>query len=235
MPPFYQSEGFSRIAPGELFSWVGHGNPLAYYEVFEDFNVAAPATQGWTLTQTNGTFATAAGSIGALTLGGADNDLAQLYGTIATLALVAGKRATFAARVKVDKATGTIGEEELFFGLTGVQTGTNFFAADGLSRTFDDGVGFASYDGSANIDCIAVKDDVVSTEAAAATYADVTFMVLAFHYDGSVVKFYKDGNLIAEMSTNIPTDALTPMLYIKAGEAKAKVLSIDYVRCVIER
>jgi len=143
----------------------------------------------------------------------------------------------FEAKITVAKgASGTIAQEELFVGLSSAQTATNFFAADGLTRTMDDAIGFASYDGSVNIDCIQGEADVFSTETAATTYADATAAVLSWYYDGAGnTKFYKDDALVATLTTSLATSKLTPMLYIKAGEGKAKVLSVDYYLVARER
>lgn len=230
-------DGVSNVTVDDPMGSLPFLDPIGWSTYFMDMHVL-PSSLGWTLTNTNGAAAVIAGTTGTgvltLTCAGADNDLAQIYATTATWALVANKRAFFETRIKVDKATGTIGEQEVFVGMAAVLTGANFTAADGLTMTVDDAVGFWSPDGSAAVNCITRKTDVESSQAAAFTMADVTYYVLSWYFDGTRVKFYKDDTLIGTL-TNYPTAGLSPTLYIKAGEAKGAVLSTDYVFVAIER
>ena len=233
--------GISSVAADNPLGMFPYLDPTKWATKYEcwDLYDAAQTTTYYTLTQTNGVDSIVAGAGGVLTLtlGGADNDLAQIYGTNEAWATSATKKMLFEAKITVAKgASGTIAQEELFVGLSSAQTATNFFAADGLTRTMDDAIGFASYDGSVNIDCIQGEADVFSTETAATTYADATAAVLSWYYDGAGnTKFYKDDALVATLTTSLATSKLTPMLYIKAGEGKAKVLSVDYYLVARER
>lgn len=231
--------GISDVSSDNPLGQFPYLDPTKWALYMEEFIVydVAQSTTYWTLTQTNGVDSLVAGcGCVALTLGGSDNDLAQLYNTTASWATDTSKKMIFECRFKVDKgAGGTIGQQEIFIGLSSVQTGTNFFDAAGLVRTMDDAIGFLSYDGTTNIDCVQGEADVFSTEAGATTYADATEMVLSWYYDGSTTKFFKDDVEIAELTTNIATSAVTPMLYIKAGEAFASVLTVDYILVARER
>ncbi len=219
---------------GNLRVGVPYMDPASWKLWSEPFVQIPEVTTYWTHTQTNGTLAIGSSGI-TQTLGGADNDLSQLYLATASFALVSGKRALFEAKVRVDKgAAGTIGQQEVFVGLSKVQTSTNFTAADGLTMTVDDCIGFWSPDGSANLAAIARATDVESIEAAASTYADATSYVLRILFDGTTAVFYRDGVGIASL-TGFPTAALTPMLFIKAGEGKASVLTSAYVLVATER
>lgn len=232
-------DGFANVAADDPLRGLNFLDPTAWATYFEDF-IIYDKTQGnaaYTLTQTNGVD-TVAGPTGtlSLTLAGGDNDLAQLYLTDAPFATVAGKKLVLECRCKVQiGGGGVLGQEEWVIGLTSVQTGTNFMAADGLSRTFDDGLAFISYDGNANFTCLQGENDVFSQEVDAAAYADDTWMVLTIYYDGARAFFYKDGALIATLTANEPTSVITPMMFIKAGEAVAKVLIVDYLFIATER
>jgi len=233
-------DGFTDIEVGNPLQELRRPDPTRYAMFMEDF-LLYDKTQGnaaYTLTATNGVD-TIVGPTGVLvlTLGGADNDLAQLYPTDAAWQTQAGKRLFFEARVKVNKGSGgTIGQEELIIGLTGVQTGANLINAGGTARTFDNGMAFISYDATTNIGVSQVLADAESTESAVTTYADDTWMVLSIYYDGgSNTYFYVNDTLEATLTSNLPTAVLTPMLYIKAGAAHAKVLNVDYVMVVTER
>jgi hypothetical protein len=230
-------DGFATANVGERHADYKRMLPFDYVSIWEDFSAAASGVPaGWTHTNTNGTLALASGTLLTQTLGGADNDLSQLYATTAIFPLTAGKKAFFRWRGKVDKgSTGTIGEQELYVGMSSVQTGTNFIDAAGTALAVDDFVGFASYDGGVNIDVVARKTDVLSTLAAVTTYADVTFMDLACDFDGVNLSFYKDSTFVGQLTSGFPTAALAPMIYFKGGEAKAAVLTTDYIWFAAER
>jgi len=44
-----------------------------------------------------------------------------------------------------------------------------------------------------------------------------------------------DNTLKATLTSNIATSVLTPMFFVKGGEAKASVLSLDYFLVAAER
>lgn len=234
--------GIASVASDNPVGALPYLDPTKWCIWFEDF-VQFPdtaASSAWTDTNTNGTLAVASTlgcGIATQTLGGADNDLSQVYLATATLQIATAKKFIFEAKVKVDKgAAGTIGEQEVFVGLSAVLTGANFTAADGLTMTTDDCVGFWSPDGSASWSCIVRDTDVESIDTAAATMVDATWYVLSWYYDGiGTVKFYVNDVLVASL-TDIPEDtALTPTIFIKGGEAKPAVLSTDYLLVARER
>lgn len=218
----------------DLRSVVPYMDPASWKVWSEPFVQIPEVTTYWAHTQTNGTLAVGSSGI-TQTLAGGDNDLSQMYLATATFALVSGKRALFEAKVKVDKgAAGTIGQQEVFVGLASVLTGNNFTAADGLTMAVDNCVGFWSPDGSTNLAAIARATDVESIESAASTYADATSYKLQWMFDGTTVTFFKDGTHIASL-TGFPTAALSPMLFIKGGEAKPSVLTTAYILVATER
>ncbi len=215
-------------------------DPTTWCVWMDDFILIPDAGEDWTHTQTNGTLAVASTlgcGIATQTLAGADNDLSQIYPATATLTLTANKKCVFEAKVKIDKgAGGTIGQQEVFVGLSAVLTGTNFTASDGLTMATDDCIGFWSPDGSASFSCIARDTDVESIDTASSAIVDATWYVLSWYYDGgSTIRFYVDDALVASL-TDLPEDtALAPMLFVKAGEAAASVLSTDYILVARER
>lgn len=227
----------SDLAAGmaeDLRTGVPYMDPAEWKVWIEPFVQIPEVTTYWTHTQTNGTLAV--GSTGITqTLTGGDNDLSQMYLATASFALVSGKQAIFEAKVKVDKgAAGTIGQQEVFVGLASVLTGNDFTAADGLTMAVNDAVGFWSPDGSTNVAIITRATDVESIEPAATTYADATFYTLRWLFDGTTVTFYRNGASVGSL-TGYPTAALSPMLFIKGGEAKPAVLTTAYVLVVTER
>jgi len=213
---------------------------LTNWAVFqEDFVRPWDVSAGgeFTHTQTNGAL-TNGGSTGILvqTLGGADNDTSQFQASLSGFNLTVGKKFAFEARCRIGLgASGVLGEEELFIGLATIQTGTNFMAADGLSRAFDAGIGFISFDGSSSINALQGVGDVFSTELNAFTYAGAVWYKFGIYYDGTTATYYVNNNKVASISTNIPTSIISPCLYIKAGEARAKTLETDYIIAAVER
>jgi hypothetical protein len=231
--------GVSTVSADDPLGALPYPDPTKWCILWEDFGQydAAQATSYYTFTQTNFTDAVV-GPSGVLTLtsAGGDNDLGQLYLTQAPFQLTAAKKAIFECKCYVDAgAAGTIGQQELFIGLSSIQTGNDFMAADGLSRTMDDAIGFISYDGDANIDYIQGENDVFSEGPDATTYADETWMTLSWYWNGYKTDFFKDDIKLGELTTNPPTSVLTPMLYLKGGEAKACVLAVDYYLVAVER
>lgn len=227
-------------------SSVTSDNPLGAYPlldptqwaVFLDDFLAydlAQATTHYTFTQTNFTDSILGPTgVVVLTSAGADNDLGQLQLTSGSMQLTSGKKAIFEAKIKVDKgAAGTIGEQEMLIGLATVATGANLTAADGLTLAVDDFVGFWSPDGGTPVYSVVRKSDVESSDTGY-TMVDATWYVLSWYFNGTTVSFYVDDVLVATAST-FPTAVVSPILYLKGGEAKACVLSCDYIFTAIER
>lgn len=230
--------GISSVASTDPLEALPYLDPTTWAIWMDDFILAPATSLGWTLTNTNGTLTqTSTGGAGqaVLTLGGADNDLAQMYLTTATFALTSGKKMICESKIKVDKgAAGTIGEQELFIGLASLLTGGNFTAADGLTMTVDNCVGFWSPDGSTGLNPIARVADVESIQTGVGVYADATYYVVTWYFNGTSIYYYIGGTLTGTLAA-FPTGAVTPTLYIKAGEAKAAVLSSGYVLVAVER
>jgi hypothetical protein len=233
------SDGFATTTEGERHAGFSRPLKFTYHEFFEDFIAAASGTPAGFTHSTVGTTPTAA--IGAnstlvQTLPTEDNATSALYATTASMTIAAGKKAYFRARLKIDKsASGTIGEQEFFVGLSTAAVTTDFMAAAGTSLAVNDCLGFVSYDGTANICCVSRVTDVESVEANATTYAQATYMELAWDWDGETIKFYKDSNLVSTITATPSTTAMVPMLYFKAGEAQPAVMTTDYIWCAIER
>ncbi len=236
------ADGYSALLAGDPLSGLDFGNPRKWAMLMDDF-IAYDITQlvgdyAYTFTATN-CVDTVTGPNGTLnlTLGGADNDVGQLQITGTGFSLVAGKRAYGECKLNLTLASaGVMTAGELFFGLASQQTTTSFMAADGLSMTVDNCVGFVKFDASATGASVSRKADVQSSDAAVWTPASAVNDTLAFYFDGvSTIKFYVNGNLVSSLSGDFPTADMTPTLYVKAGEAKANVLKVDYYLIATER
>lgn len=240
-------EGFSALPANHPLAELDIGNPFKWATFYDDFlayEIAQAAGNPYTFTQTNGTD-TIVGPTGVLTLtlGGADNDLAQIQLTEAPFQ-TNSKRMFFQTRVKFTAASGgTFAGNEFYFGLASEQTGANFFAADGSSMTMDDAIGFYKLDAGTSLGTVMGENDSRSTDSGLGlAMTSGEWLTLSFVYDGTAATFYvshnADGSQAIEYSTiagNDATSVLTPTLYIKAGEAKANVLSCDYIYVAAER
>lgn len=231
-------EGVNSVSADNPVGMLPYLDPTTWAVWMEDFVLIPEVTSHWLHTQTNGTLGAAStGGCGIMTqtCAGADNDLSQMALKYATIALASGKKTIFEAKVYIDKgAAGTLGEAEVFVGLSTVQVGGNFTAADGLTMTADNCVGFWSPDGTANVSAIVRVADVESIQTPATTYADVTWTVLSFYFDGTSIQFYKNDSLVAKL-TAFPTAALCPTIYVKCGEAKPAAIWTDYILVARER
>lgn len=231
--------GFSALDASDPLAGLDIGNPRKWALFMEDYvayDVGQAAGHPWVFTQTN-CVDTIEGPTGVLlmTLGGADNDLGEMQ------LLTAGyqtnsKRLYFECKFKVKLASGgTMAANELAIGLFSIQTGNNFMAADGLSLTADDALGLVKFDASAAGNLVMRENDVQSTITGAYSLTDDVYSVLSIYYDGSRAYFYKDYTLIGTLDTVDTTSVVAPTVYIKAGEAKANVLYVDYIMVAAER
>lgn len=213
------------------------------WAVFKDHFLAYDKTQliggnPYTLTQTNGVD-TIVGPTGVLTLtlGGADNDSAGLYLIEAPFQMSGIKRTYFECRFKFTHASGTIAANEIFIGLSSLQAP---FASDGSSLAGDDMLGFYKLDGDANMSVTQRENDEGSTDGNVLTLTTGDWFTVAIYYDGKQATFWasaansKDMGLVATLSATDVTSVVSPHVFVKAGEAKANILSVDYTKTAQE-
>jgi len=230
-------DGIGSVDWANPIGMLPYLDPTKYCVWFTDFNRPVEPTTQWLHTTTAGalTYGSTGGTGTAIqTLGGLDNDLSQLALRSATFAMTSAKKFFFEAKVTFGVGAGTINQQERFVGMSTVQVGANFVAADGLSLAVDDCIGFWSPDGSADMTCVVRATDVQSIQQAAFTAVAATAYVLSIYFDGTTAYFYKDDTLIGTLRA-FPTAAMTPTLFIKAGEAQVSVLTTDYVLIAVQR
>jgi hypothetical protein len=237
--PYREPDGTLKEDP---LAYLGVLDPTWGLILMDDFTKydVGQATSYYTFTDDGGDCVdTIVGPTGVLVLttAGNDNDFGQLFLTNAPIQLQAGKKAGYEIKFKIDTAQQTIGEEEFVVGLTSptAEAAAAFMDAGGTVRTFDDGVAFVSYDGSTDIDIVMGEDDVFSNDDGIATYADDTWMVLSFYWDGKSANFYKDDVWLARLYNTMPTSVVTPMMFFREGEAHARVIYVDYWIAACER
>ena len=226
-------KGYSSLLASDPLGYFNFNDPINFPRWMDDF-LAYDLTQAqgtnYTFTQTNGSD-TLEGPTGVVKLlcAGADNDLVQLQLTEPSIA-TNSKQLWFDCKVSLTLASaGTIAANELFFGLSSDQQGTNFFAADGLSLAMDDALGFYKLDAEASLTAISRENDSQSIIPSVVTPTTGTYMRLSVYYDGGTAHFYHNGSLVGSLSGVDVTSTLTPCLYLKAGEAKANYIKCDYL------
>lgn len=247
MPIDRNVDGFSALSAGHPLANVDFGNKFKWSEYFQDFTgygLGQTTGDDHLLTQTNGT-ETLVGPTGVytLTLGGAANDLVQWHPTNAgAFQMSSTKRTFFQCRFKA--TLNSVAANEMFIGLASNQTGADFFAADGLSLTMDDAIGFYKLDAEASLSATMRENDSGSTDTAFTPTSAVWYTV-GIYYDGGTAYFYaspasgkadgSDMELVATLTGVDTTSVIKPTLYLKAGEAQANVLACDYIYVAQER
>ena len=129
-------------------------------------------------------------------------------------------------RFKVSDAT----QSDVIFGLV---AGVSYFAG------VDDGVYFRKDDGDANIDFCVEDTAVVTATDTGADLEDLTWIRLAFHWDGDgTIRWFviTDSTYVVlqngSVTTGFPQDQEMRLTFgIRNGEAEAKVMYVDYVIC----
>ena len=232
-------DGFSALPVADPLAALDIGNPRKWAVFFDDFlayDITQVVGSPYTLTATN-CVDTIAGPTGALvlTLGGADNDAGQLQVTGSGFQTNA-KRLFFEIKLKLTLATGTIAANEIYVGLGKEQTTTSFINSGGTALAVDDFIGFAKYDTQTKFNAVQRASDVESVDVGVTpVLLDGVYVTLTVFYDGTRSYFYQDGKLVSTLQGNEPTAIISPVIYIKAGEAKANVLSVDYILAAVER
>lgn len=206
-----------------------------YVVVMDDF-VEYDAND-WTVVKDSGAAVAAATDAlnGAITLTSAattDDDGASIQKTDEGFALTSGKRLWFKARLKVSDAD----DMEMFAGLC-----ENFATNPEACATAANRVGWQLDDGDATPRAVSEKANTeTTTDAATDTsqdLADDTYVELGFYWDGkNRIDYYKDGNYITTITTNLPTANMTIGVYSLSGSnSGTKVMTVDYVFCCMER
>lgn len=241
MAPRRFTNGISTVSSSDPLAQFPFVDPMTWRIWKEDFftyDEAQTLTPTWTLTNTNtgGVDTIEPPGVLLLTLDGSNDDACALQAVHTRFYLTADKKAIFEAKIKIEKGSGTIGQEGFIVGLSEVETGTNIIdAPPPTALAMADVWAFYSYDNSTGINCVQGENDDLSTELAVGTYADDTWMVLSIYWDGSKSNFYKDGVKLCEITSNPPTSVVSPLMLISAGEATADMLYVDYFIMANER
>jgi hypothetical protein len=200
------------------------------YEYFDDFHRFTIGE--WTSTETEAgagdaslTITDEVGGVLLITNDAADNDVVNLQLIGEQFKLATGKTLFFEARVKISDAT----QSDFAIGLAATDTS--------LIAGVQDNALFTKADGSTSVAFDSDKDGTATTVSAVLT-ADTSYHKYGFYFDGrGVLYIYVDGVLNATtVSTNVCDDEeMRISLSIQNGEAVAKTMSVDWIRCVQAR
>jgi hypothetical protein len=207
-------------------------NPEDYYEYFNDFTKPTDYdTNDWTLTTVEAGAGSATEAIGNLAGGvlvvtndAADDDSDFFQSTKEVFKFVSGKKLYFAMRFKISDVT----QSDFVAGLQ---------ITDTTPLAVTDGIYFRKDDGDAFLDFVVIKDSSATTKTAVATLTNDTYVKVAFYYDGSEMAIYVNDVAVGDCAlTNVPDDEELAISFgIQNGEAVAKILSVDYIRALVER
>jgi hypothetical protein len=228
---------FTHVAR-DKWNWFRNYEIIDSHRYENDFDVYAAGDWHITTTEDGSGDATEALGDGAngilvITNDDADNDTDELELQGEGFKLVAGYPLYAEIRCKV--STGVLAG--FWFGLNtggaGWYTGTN------------DYVVFKADEDAADLEFVAAKDGTATTVDTGINLADDTYFIVGFHFDGAGTLrwfVFTDGDFpqtcvaTGSVTTNIPDDEELALGFgVKNGEAVAKVLTVDYVKCVQRR
>lgn len=213
----------------------GYGrNKSKYYEYFNDFMRPTDYdTNDWTLTTVEGGANSATEAIGNLAGGVlvvtndiADDDSDFFQSVKEVFKFVSGKKFLFEMRAKVNE----ILQCDFVMGLQ---------ITDTTPLAVTDGIYFRKDDGDALLDAVVIKDSSATTLTGVKTLEADTYYTFQIYYDGgSYIRFFVDDQGVGKAAlTNVPDDEELAISFgIQQGEAtNAKILSVDFIRLVVER
>lgn len=157
-----------------------------------------------------------------LTTDAAENDglNCQLLGE--SFKLEASKPLYFGARIQsLSDAT----QSDFFIGLAITDTD--------ILGGITDGIGFKKVDGSADLTFAITKNSSTTTASGLKTLVASTAYVIEFFWDGILQVFVDGASVAVPAITNLPDDEeLRVSVQFLTGEAVAKTLAIDWIRCI---
>jgi predicted RecA/RadA family phage recombinase len=136
--------------------------------------------------------------------------------------VTSGKKLYFGAKIKVSDAT----QSDLFVGLA--ETDATLLATSSAHAIAlaGDGLFFSKLDAGTTIAAKSYVDGSETNTANVSTALDTAYHWYEIVYDGVVVKFYFDGELVTTFTADFPDGEITPSINFRAGAAAAKTLTI---------
>ncbi len=250
--PLRLLSGVSSVSSADAKGQIPYLDPTKWVVFMEDFtgplfntasiNSTTVTEGGWSvLADANATVSLATDTANSDTNGcfknvtGAVDNANMLADTISMgWAMKTGKK--FVMETYFELTAATIASSELFIGLASGEATTNFMAADGLSRTFDDGIGFLKLDASSTVNTVVGENNAFDTTSTIGTIVTATWYKLAVYYDGATLYMYLNGAQVASLTpTQIPVSVVGPTIYHKTGTGEVQTLLVDYILVAAER
>jgi hypothetical protein len=207
--------------------WLDAFGPnVRKWELNPSVVVSTTTAAGCTVTQTNGTLATADSTTGGaivLTLGGADNDVIEVQSFSESFYFASKWPAYFGCKYKLVDAD----QQDVHVGFTIRDTDH----AGGVT----DGLYFRVVDNSAAVSLVLEKNNA-ETATVVATGVDATDITLEMYYDGDYVHAYVNGALVASVAAsnaNFCNDEhLCATVTNQAGEADVNHMTLYWARAI---
>lgn len=206
-----------------------------FFEFFNDFTRPTDYdTNDWTLTTVEAGAGSATEAIGNLAGGvlvvtndAADDDSDFFQSTKEVFKYDATKALEFEIRCKISDVT----QSDFIAGLC---------ITDTTPLANSDGIFFRKNDADTIPDFVVCKNGTETVVELPAALANDTWVKLGFYYDGNTAHklqiFVNDIRVGAAALTNVPDDEELAITFgLQNGEAVAKVLSVDYIRCIQQR
>lgn len=189
----------------------------------------------------------------SMTLGATDNIYCGAYPVACSMRLHAAKKFWMSTRFRFSHTAGTVNNSELFIGLTadGHTAHTDLFNAAGTAMAGTDYIGWILLDGTASIYQVSAENTSGWTVDTTLDAEQTTWYELALYYDGDST-YHLWGKVLRGTTpphmyavpylgnydiggSGLPVSAVGPCISFKNGEAKAKLLLVDYLFACCER
>jgi len=229
--------GISTRAKSHPFGSLNHPDLTSFHRYFNDFDNYASGDWTRSLNGGTGTTALAAGDGGLIvtTNSAGATDMVQHQLTVASFSVTpatssqAGKDMWFGIRVKTDDAT----LSTILLGLYTVKT-------TAATTAPTDGFWFKKTAAATAIDLIDSTGSTLTATSTGASFANDTFIDLAFHYytggGANELRGYVNGvQTCARTITTAPTGNLALSFVQMNSSAVARTMTIDWIKAVKER
>lgn len=225
----------TKYINGNLVRWDTHrkrlsdavgGDAFSYSEDWVAASIASNAPAGWTSTLVGSSTVThpdGSGGTLLLTSGATDDDGVNMQLAGESFQFTTSQVTYFGVRLQASTASAI----DILAGLC--ITDTTLVAS---SPT--DGIWFDKLAGATGVNLRVRKNATETASTSLATFAAATYTIWEFYWDGAVLEAFIDGTSVATPAlTNLPDDELlTPSICLRAGDANARTLTVDWVRAI---
>ncbi len=165
------------------------------------------------------------GSALLFTTGGTDFNGCQAQVNGSMFQLNAGKPVYFGIKCTLSEAT----QSDFLVGLCGVDTTLTAASSAHALAVSAGGVFFSKLDAVTQTTMQSWATTAVTNTANVATM-DTAAHIYEFYWDGTTLIGYIDGVAVGSFTSGLPTVVLTPSIAVRAGDANARTLTVNWVR-----